>query len=68
MSELFQAEDGAARRSILARHAAELDRRIARLQAARRVVEHPMRCPEEDFLRCPNLWASIQELIPDERR
>ncbi|MBB4934225.1 DNA-binding transcriptional MerR regulator [Lipingzhangella halophila] len=66
MSELFQAENGAVRRQILAQHAAELDRKIARLRAARNIVEHPMNCPSEDFLSCPNLWRSMGELIPRE--
>lgn len=64
LAEMFQAEDGAARRRILAGHAAELDRRIARLQEARRIVEHPMHCPEEDFLRCPGLAASLRGFFP----
>lgn len=64
MSEVFHAPDGATRRAVLTAHAAELDRKIARLQTARRIVEHPMHCPEDDFLRCPRFRGAMRDLIP----
>ncbi|MGH3758331.1 MerR family transcriptional regulator [Actinophytocola sp.] len=37
----------------------ELDRRIARAQAARTAIAHALACPHEDIFTCPNFDAVV---------
>jgi DNA-binding transcriptional MerR regulator len=46
-------------RQLARRKLAELDGRIAKAQAAREAVDHALRCPHEDVLRCPNFRSLI---------
>ncbi len=48
------------------RKLAELDDQIARAQAARRAIEHGLRCPHEDITRCPNFNAGIDARLAGE--
>ncbi|MDA0563900.1 MerR family transcriptional regulator [Streptomonospora sp. S1-112] len=43
----------AERRALLARHHADLDRRLQELAAAKALIEHLMECTAEDFTQCP---------------
>lgn len=54
MREVFTAADGPARRAVLRRHHAELERRIALAQSQRELVEHVLECHADDFVQCPN--------------
>lgn len=57
---MLTAPDIAARRALMAEHRAELDRRIAEIQAAREIVEHCLHCPEDDPARCPDFQRVVQ--------
>lgn len=57
---MLTAPDIAARRALMAEHRAELDRRIAEIQAAREIVEHCLHCPEDDPTRCPDFQRVVQ--------
>ena len=46
-------------RPLAQRKLAELDEQIAKAQAAREAIEHALRCPHEDILRCPNFRSLI---------
>lgn len=61
------------RRELQRRKLAELDRRIARAQAARTAIAHALACPHEDILDCPTYasaaaarlaGASFEEVHP----
>jgi hypothetical protein len=41
----------------------ELRDRIAQEEAARQVIEHTLVCSKEDFLDCPNLWATMKGVL-----
>jgi DNA-binding transcriptional MerR regulator len=56
---MLTADDGAARRGVLERHHAELERRIARAQQSKALVEHALACPAEDFLHCPDFQRLV---------
>ncbi|GAA5111865.1 MerR family transcriptional regulator [Pseudonocardia adelaidensis] len=56
--------DPAARKEALARHDAELERRIASATAARELIGHGLRCPAPDFVECPNFVARLEARIP----
>nr|PZN41961.1 MAG: MerR family transcriptional regulator [Actinomycetota bacterium] len=59
LREILTATDPAARRELLERHRAELDERIARIQASKELIEHVLECGAPDFTRCPE----FQELV-----
>jgi len=59
---ILDAPDGAARKDLLRRHRAELDRRLARIKAARQIVQHGIDCRAEDFTRCPNFMRIVDEI------
>jgi MerR family transcriptional regulator, copper efflux regulator len=60
LRELLAADpDG--RRTVLLRHRAELERRIAQAQASKRLIDHALSCEAEDLMRCP----SVQRLVSD---
>ena len=58
---ILDAPDGPARKELLRRHRDELDRRLARIQAARQIVQHGIDCRAEDFTRCPNFLRIVDE-------
>jgi MerR family transcriptional regulator, copper efflux regulator len=62
--ERLAATDPAARKEVLARHDAELERRIELATAARELIGHGLRCPAPDFIECPNFIAGIEARIP----
>ncbi|TWF78663.1 DNA-binding transcriptional MerR regulator [Pseudonocardia hierapolitana] len=64
---MLDAGDPAARKEVLARHDAELERRIASATAARELIGHGLRCPAPDFIECPNFRAGLEARIPPAR-
>ncbi|MCK2222009.1 MerR family transcriptional regulator (plasmid) [Actinomadura sp. ATCC 31491] len=50
-------------RELHERKLAELDRRIARAQAARTAIAHGLACPHEDLTECPNFTRGIAALL-----
>ncbi|HLU56314.1 MAG TPA: MerR family transcriptional regulator [Pseudonocardia sp.] len=65
--ELLHAGDPATRKEVLARHDADLERRIAIATAAREMIAHGLNCPAPDLLECPNFLAGIEARIPPAR-
>ena len=59
---ILDAPDGPARKELLRRHRDELDRRLARIKAARQIVQHGIDCRAEDFTRCPNFMRIVEEI------
>ena len=57
---ILDAPDGPARKELLRRHRDELDRRLARIDAAREIVQHGIDCRAEDFTRCPNFMRIVE--------
>jgi DNA-binding transcriptional MerR regulator len=65
--EMLTTTDPAARKEVLARHDAELERRIEAATAARELIGHGLRCPAPDLIECPNFIAGIESRIPPAR-
>jgi DNA-binding transcriptional MerR regulator len=61
---MLDTTDPAARKEVLARHDAELERRIRSATAARELIGHGLRCPAPDFFECPNFLAGLEARIP----
>ena len=59
---ILDAPDGPARKELLRRHRDELDRRLARIKAARQIVQHGIDCRAEDFTRCPNFLRIVEAM------
>jgi DNA-binding transcriptional MerR regulator len=64
---MLDTSDPAARKEVLARHDAELKRRIESATAARELIGHGLRCPAPDFIECPNFRAGLEARIPPAR-
>ncbi|TDQ53779.1 MerR family transcriptional regulator [Actinorugispora endophytica] len=60
MRDVLDAPGGPDRRELLTVHLGELDARIARLQLARRIVEHAASCSSDDFLTCPRVRGLLE--------
>lgn len=52
LRRVLAAPDAAARRELLSSHHADLDRRMREIELARKMIEHALHCPEQDFTRC----------------
>lgn len=50
-------------KSLAHRKVVELDRTIARAQAARTAIDHALACPRENILECPNFWATVRGVL-----
>jgi DNA-binding transcriptional MerR regulator len=50
-------------RDLADRKLVELDRTIAKAQAARVAIEHGLACPQENILECPNFWRVVGGLL-----
>jgi MerR family copper efflux transcriptional regulator len=61
---MLDTTDPAARKEVLARHDAELERRIRSATTARELIGHGLRCPAPDFMECPNFLAGLEARIP----
>jgi MerR family copper efflux transcriptional regulator len=61
---MLDATDPVARKEVLARHDAELERRIESARAAREMIGHALTCPAPDFIECPNFRAMLEARIP----
>jgi MerR family transcriptional regulator, copper efflux regulator len=59
---ILDAPDGPARKELLRRHRDQLDRRLAGIEASRRIVQHGIDCRAEDFTRCPNFLRIVEEM------
>jgi MerR family copper efflux transcriptional regulator len=59
---ILDAPDGPARKKLLRRHRDQLDRRVAGIEASRRIVQHGIDCRAEDFTRCPNFLRIVDEM------
>lgn len=61
VAELISSRSAAVdvRRELHQRKLAELDRRIARAQAARTAIAHALACPHDDIHDCPNFDRGI---------
>jgi DNA-binding transcriptional MerR regulator len=62
IKSIFDAPDGRTRKELLHRHRDELDRRLAGIEASRRMVQHGIDCSAEDFTRCPNFMRVVEEM------
>ena len=62
---ILDAPDGPARKELLRHHRDELDRRLAAIEASRRIVQHGIDCRAEDFTRCPNFLRIVEEMAAD---
>jgi len=62
---MLDAPSGPARKELLRHHRDELDRRLAGIEASRRIVQHGIDCPAEDFTRCPNFLRILEEIAAD---
>lgn len=65
--ELLAASTPAARRKLLADQHADLDRRIAELEAAKAMIDHTLNCPAEDFVNCPEFQRLVRTDIEARR-
>lgn len=52
LRQVIAAPDADARRELLSSHHADLDRRMREIEMAKRMIEHALHCPEQDFTRC----------------
>jgi MerR family copper efflux transcriptional regulator len=59
---ILDAPDGPARKQLLRHHRDELDRRLARIEASRQIVQHGIDCRAEDFTRCPNFLRIVEKM------
>jgi MerR family transcriptional regulator, copper efflux regulator len=59
---IFHAPDGPARKELLRHHRDELDRRLARIEASRQLVQHGIDCRADDFTRCPNFLRIVEKM------
>ena len=57
--EVLEAKDRPARHTILNEHHRAIERQIAELSAARRLIEHALSCPADDLSSCPKLLAML---------
>lgn len=64
LRQMLDAPDPAARRTLLEHHRADLDRRIAQIQASKETIEHALDCPAEDFTQCPSFQQMMQTTPP----
>ncbi len=59
LRQVIAAPDADARRELLSSHHADLDRRMREIEMAKRMIEHALHCPEQDFTRC----MMFQEIV-----
>ncbi len=50
-------------RELAKRKLGDLDRQIAKAQAARNAIEHALSCPKERILDCAKFWAVVGGVI-----
>lgn len=50
-------------RDLAAHKLVELDRTIAKAQAAHVAIEHALACPQDNILECPNFWRVVGGLL-----
>lgn len=50
-------------KELAARKLDELDRTIARAQAARTAIDHALACPRPNILECPNFWTVVRGVL-----
>jgi MerR family copper efflux transcriptional regulator len=57
---MLDAPDADARRVLLERHHAELERRIAHIEASKAMIEHALVCPAKDITHCPDFQRLVE--------
>ncbi|HST81137.1 MAG TPA: MerR family transcriptional regulator [Kineosporiaceae bacterium] len=62
MAELIAEPDPGVRRDLLAKHRAELNRRVEELIASRTLLDHVLECRAPDFTTCPAFRKMMREL------
>jgi MerR family copper efflux transcriptional regulator len=61
--ELLETSDQSSRRVVLERHKAQLEARLADIQASKQMIEHALECRHEDFTACPAFQRAIQGVV-----
>ena len=64
---VLDASDGRTRKALVERHHAELEERIARLEASKSLIECAIECPEDDFFQCPHFLSVLRQLATGHR-
>jgi DNA-binding transcriptional MerR regulator len=64
--EIIDAPDGPTRREVLRRRHAELEQRVADIQASKAMLEHAIHCPVEDFIACPSFQRIVRRIAEGE--
>jgi MerR family transcriptional regulator, copper efflux regulator len=59
---LLAARSADARRELLERHHADLQRRIRDIERSKAMIEHALECDEHDFTQCPNFKRLVENL------
>jgi MerR family copper efflux transcriptional regulator len=70
MGELIAEPDPVVRRTLLAQHREELNRRVEELVASRALLDHALECRATDFTSCPafrKLMHELREPVVDRR-
>jgi MerR family copper efflux transcriptional regulator len=67
IGEVLNASDGPSRKELIRRHHAELEERIARIEASKSMIECALECSEEDFLQCQHFQSVLQQLSTGSR-
>ncbi len=62
LRDMFEAPGPERRRELLRAQHAELERRIREIEESKRLIEHALDCPAEDFLRCPRFRRLLADL------
>lgn len=65
--QILRARTSPARRRMLERKRAELDARIARAEAAKRMIDEALSCRATDPVTCPHFRAALEARISAER-
>ncbi|MFD9945406.1 MerR family transcriptional regulator [Nonomuraea sp. NPDC059023] len=63
IGEVLSATGRAERRTLLQRHHADLERRLAEITTSKRLIEHLMECGAEDFTQCPDYRRMVETAV-----
>ena len=64
MREIMAIESHEEHKPILAAHRADLEAQIERLEAAKRLIDHAIGCPHEDFTKCAEFQDVARAAAP----
>ena len=65
LRDFLSAPDPSTRRALFERHRVALERRIARAQAAKAMIEHALGCSHGDFTQCPNFQRNVAMVLEE---